>query len=193
MENPFRISSKIMYLFWAVMGLLSPFFSVAQWHWGFHHCKKWWGIPVCCLWSRFCARFYLWLLQFGHLASQYGPEWPGHSGLTGNTASFYPSGIRVWYRWGRNATSQLCDFSSLWEGNFMCYFDGLHIFLPFPHYFVPGERTIVSLTVSTVKSLATVPILMTCCTTFGTGKLSLTVDNMVSVHWHLKHRSGLGM
>ena len=64
---------------------------------------------------------------------------------------------------------------------FTCHIDGLDVFLPFPHWAVPAERTVISVTVNTVRFLATVPILMNCCAIFGTGKLSLTGHSVVYV------------
>ena len=40
---------------------------------------------------------------------------------------------------------------------------------------------VISVTVNTVRNFATAPILMICCSTFGTGKLWLTVHSVVSV------------
>ena len=39
----------------------------------------------------------------------------------------------------------------------------------------------ISVTVDTVGFLTTIPILMACCATFGTGKLSLTGHSVVSI------------
>jgi len=61
------------------------------------------------------------------------------------------------------------------------YLDGMDVFHPFPHWAVPGERTLISVTVNTVRLQTTFLIPMTCFSTFVTGKLSLTGHSLVSI------------
>ena len=51
----------------------------------------------------------------------------------------------------------------------------------FPHWVVMEERTVISVTVNRVGLHTTFLILVTCCVTFGTGKLSLTGIYVVSI------------
>ena len=146
-------------------------------------CCGWCYLCLCCV-SNIHGRHNLGyrIFIFQHVALIMGPERPVHFSLVGSTVYYHPSNIKIWSRCCRSVPFLFNDLPSLWERDFLFYFDGLDVFLPFPHWTVQVERTVIFLIFNTAY-----------CSTFDTGKLSLTKHSVASIFVVFTQCSGLGM